>query len=272
MSGSATSSSSTGDASSTISRPWRITCSRSIFLLVGRPDAYARFYHEAAVRTARLIARWQAVGFAHGVMNSDNMSVLGMTLDYGPFGFLDAYNPAFICNHSDHQGRYAFHNQPDIGYFNLRCLAQALTPLAPDEAIKAGLDAYEVVCAEHYAGLMRGKLGLREARPGDDTLLRDLLELMRGSGADYTHVFRAFCGFKRAPEARNETIRDYFVDREAFDKWAERYKVRLWAEGSRDEGGRETERAARMRRGNTQYVLPHYLPPTTLPMATGEKD
>src|SRR5437899_6472211 len=125
--------------------------------LVGRPDAYVRFYHEAAVLTARLIAKWQAVGFAHGVMNSDNMSVLGMTLDYGPFGFLDAYNPAFICNHSDHQGRYAFHNQPDIGYFNLRCLAQALTPLAPNEAIKAGLDAYEAVVADHHGELMRAK-------------------------------------------------------------------------------------------------------------------
>src|SRR5438094_7158453 len=132
------------------------------------PDKYVRFYHEVAVRTARLIAKWQAVGFAHGVMNSDNMSVLGMTLDYGPFGFLDAYNPAFICNHSDHQGRYAFHNQPDVGYFNLRCLAQALTPLVPDEAFKAGLDAYEAMFAEHYAGLMREQLGLRESGPGDD--------------------------------------------------------------------------------------------------------
>src|SRR2546425_2303922 len=240
--------------------------------LVGRPDAYARFYHQAAVRTARLIAEWQAVGFAHGVMDSDNMSVLGMTLDYGPFGFLDAYNPAFICNHSDHQGRYAFHNQPDIGYFNLRCLDQAIPPQAPDEAIKAGLDAYEVVCAEHYVGLMRGKLGLREARPGDDTLLRDLLELMRESGADYTNVFRALCGFKRAPEARNETIRDYFVDREAFDKWAEGYKVRLRAEGSRGEGGREAERAARMKRVNPKYVLRNYLAQMAIRMATEQKD
>src|SRR3989454_9059937 len=208
---------------------------------------------------------FRSVGFAHGVMNSDNMSVLGMTLDYGPFGFLDAYDPAFICNHSDHHGRYAFHNQPDIGYFNLRCLAQALTPLAPDEAIKAGLGAYEAVCAEHYAGLMRAKLGLRESRPGDDTLLRDLLELMRESGADYTNVFRALCGFKRAPEARNETIRDYFVDREAFDKWAEGYKVRLRAEGSRGEGGREAERAARMRRGKPKCGLRTSPPPPGIP-------
>src|SRR2546422_9735769 len=119
---------------------------------------------------------------------------------------------------------------------------------------------------------MRGKLGLREARPGDDTLLRDLLELMRGSGADYTNVFRALCGFKRAPEARNETIRDYFVDREAFDKWAERYKVRLWAEGSRDEGGRETERAARMRRVKPQDGLRNYLAHTALRVGAGQED
>src|SRR5207245_723977 len=162
--------------------------------LVGRPDAYARFYHEAAVRTACLITKWQAVGFAHGVMNSDNMSVLGMTLDYGPFGFLEAYNPAFICNHSDHQGRYAFHNQPDL------------------------------------------------------------------------------CDFKETPEARNESIRDHFVDREAFDKWAERYKVRLRAEGSRDEGGREAERAARMKRVNPKYVLRNYLAHTAIQMATEKKD
>ena len=240
--------------------------------LVGLPDAYARFYHEVAVRTARLIAKWQAVGFAHGVMNSDNMSVLGMTLDYGPFGFLEDYNPAFVCNHSDRHGRYAFQNQPDIGYFNLRCLAQAFTPLVPDEAIKAGLDAYEAVFAEHYGELMRAKLGLSESRPGDDTLVHDLLELMRGSGADYTNVFRALCDFKQAPEEQNETIRDSFVDREAFDKWADRYKVRLWAEGSRPERNQEVERAARIKRVNPKYVLRNYLAHTAIQMATEQKD
>ena len=231
------------------------------------PDKYARFYHEVAVRTARLIAKWQAVGFAHGVLNSDNMSVLGITLDYGPFGFLDEYNPAFICNHSDHHGRYAFQNQPDIGYFNLRCLAQALTPLVPDEAIKAGLDAYEAVFAEHSAELMRAKLGLRESRPGDDALLTGLLELMRGSVADYTNVFRFLCDFKQAAEDRNETLRDFFVDRDAFDKWAAGYKERLRAEGSRDE-----ERAERMKRVNPKYVLRNYLAHQAIRLATEQKD
>src|SRR5437867_1253185 len=131
---------------------------------------------------------------------------------------------------------------------------------------------HEAVFAEHYGELMRAKLGLREALPGDDPLLRGLLELMRESGADYTNVFRAFCDFKQAPEARNETIRGYFVDREAFDKWAERYKARLWAEGSRDEGGREAERAAQMRRVNPKYMLRNYLAHTAIQMATEQKD
>src|SRR2546425_4889038 len=132
--------------------------------------------------------------------------------------------------------------------------------------------SYEAVLAEHYGELMRAKLGLRDSRPGDDTLLRDLLELMRGSDADYTNVFRALCDFKETPEARNESIRDHFVDREAFDKWAERYKVRLRAEGSRDEGGREAERAARMKRVNPKYVLRNYLAHTAIQMATEKKD
>src|SRR5436309_9885258 len=231
------------------------------------PDKYVRFYHEVAVRTARLIAKWQAVGFAHGVLNSDNMSVLGITLDYGPFGFLDEYNPAFICNHSDHHGRYAFRNQPDIGYFNLRCLAQAFTPLVPDEAIKAGLDAYEAVFAEHSAELMRAKLGLRESRHGDDSLLTGLLELMRGSVADYTNVFRSLCDFRQAAEDRNEALRDFFVDRDAFDKWAAGYKERLRAEGSRNE-----ERASRMKRVNPKYVLRNYLAHQAIRLATEQKD
>lgn len=235
--------------------------------LVALPDRYARFYHEVAVRTARLIAKWQAAGFAHGVMNSDNMSVLGITLDYGPFGFLDDYHPAFICNHSDHHGRYAFQNQPDIGYFNLRCLAQALTPLIPEEALKAGVGAYEAVSTEHYAELMQAKLGLRESRPGDDALLTGLLELMRGSGADYTIVFRALCDCQQAPQERNETLRDCFVDRAAFDAWAVRYKERLRAEGSQDE-----DRAARMKRDNPKYVLRNYLAHTAIQLATEQKD
>ena len=105
-------------------------------------EKYAVFFGEVVERTAKLIARWQAVGWAHGVMNTDNMSILGLTLDYGPFGFMDDYDAGFICNHSDHNGRYAFNQQPYIGLWNLSCLAQALLPLADKEALKAALDSY----------------------------------------------------------------------------------------------------------------------------------
>ena len=115
-------------------------------------DTYARLFAEVVEQTAKLIARWQAVGWSHGVMNTDNMSILGLTLDYGPFGFMDDYDAGFICNHSDHNGRYAFNQQPYIGLWNLSCLAQALLPLAEKEALKAGLDAFVKSLAQELTG------------------------------------------------------------------------------------------------------------------------
>jgi uncharacterized protein YdiU (UPF0061 family) len=107
--------------------------------LAGHPQKYEEWLRQIVLRTARLIAQWQSVGFAHGVMNTDNMSILGLTLDYGPYGFLDQYDPGFICNHSDHHGRYAFEQQPEIALWNLTCQAQALTPLMSVDAAKACL-------------------------------------------------------------------------------------------------------------------------------------
>lgn len=222
--------------------------------LAAAPDGYPRFFHEVAVRTARVIAKWQAVGWAHGVMNSDNMSIVGLTLDYGPFGFLDRYDPSFICNHSDHHGRYSFRNQPDIGYFNLRCLGQALSSLVTPQQEQDALAAYEAEYAAHYAELMRAKLGLQEVRPEDGALVDDLLALMAMSQADYTIFFRALGGFRSAESESNEPLRDCFVNRDGFDRWAARYRERLRAEGSRDE-----DRRPRMNRVNPKYVLRNYL-------------
>jgi hypothetical protein len=217
-------------------------------------DKYARFFSGVVDRTANLIARWQAVGWAHGVMNTDNMSILGLTLDYGPYGFMDDYDPGFICNHSDHNGRYAFNQQPYIGLWNLSCLAQALLPLAEKEALKAGLDRYQRLFEQEYLTLMRAKLGLREERTEDDALVRDFLGLLQGSHADYTIVFRELGSFCTAADATNETLREHFVNRERFDEWASRYRERLRTESSRDE-----ERRARMDRVNPRYVLRNYL-------------
>ena len=222
--------------------------------LANAADKYARFFAEVVERTAKLIAQWQAVGWAHGVMNTDNMSILCLTLDYGPFGFMDEYDAGFICNHSDHNGRYAFNQQPYIGLWNLSCLAQALLPLVEKEALKAGLDSYQPLFEREYLRLMRAKLGLQDARPEDDGLIREWLGLLQESRGDYTIAFRELGSFLTAEGAANNTVRDHIVNREHFDDWAVRYWERLRSEDSRDE-----ERRERMNRVNPKYVLRNYL-------------
>ena len=111
---------------------------------------HAGWFGEVVKRTAELIAGWQSVGFAHGVMNTDNMSILGLTLDYGPFGFMDAYDPGFICNHTDQQGRYAFDMQPAIAHWNLRALAFALSSLIDKDRLISALDTYEAIYRARY--------------------------------------------------------------------------------------------------------------------------
>ncbi|HZC82513.1 MAG TPA: YdiU family protein, partial [Nitrospiraceae bacterium] len=222
--------------------------------LADRQDKYTRFFSEVVERTARLIAQWQAVGWAHGVMNTDNMSIHGLTLDYGPFGFMDDYDPGFICNHSDHNGRYAFNQQPYIGLWNLSCLAQTLLPLAEKEDLKAILDRYTPLCERRYMELMQAKFGLIEEQEEDAGLIQDLLSLMQQSHVDYTNFFRALGSFSSEDGSRNELLRDFFLDREAFSGWAKRYADRLRREKSRDE-----ERCSRMNRVNPKYVLRNYL-------------
>jgi len=230
--------------------------------LVDASDKYTQFFSEVVERTARLIAQWQAVGWAHGVMNTDNMSILGITLDYGPFGFIDDYDPGFICNHSDHNGRYAFNQQPYIGLWNLSCLAQALLPLAQKEELKAALDRYTPLCEGRYMELMRTKFGLIETKEEDASLIQDLLALMQLHHVDYTCVFRALGLFQTGTESLNESLRDVFLDRNSFDQWARRYTHRLREEGSRDE-----DRLIRMNRVNPKYVLRNYLAQTAIEKA-----
>jgi uncharacterized protein YdiU (UPF0061 family) len=217
-------------------------------------DKYARFFAQVVERTATLIAQWQGVGWAHGVMNTDNMSILGLTLDYGPYGFMDDYDAAFICNHSDHNGRYAFNQQPYIGLWNLSCLAQALLPLAEKDALKAALDTYTPLFGEAFLREMRAKVGLQEERAGDDELIRDLLGLLQESHADYTIVFRELGTFSSIEGATNEKLREHFLNRERFDEWSLRYRNRLRSEQSRDD-----DRLLRMNHVNPKYVLRNYL-------------
>ncbi len=226
----------------------------------GAPSPALALLQAVSRRTAVLMADWQAVGFCHGVMNTDNLSILGLTIDYGPFGFLDAFDPGHICNHSDHQGRYAFSRQPNIGFWNLHALAQALQPLVVQdigddiEAIKAAMDPYKTVFADALQTRLRAKLGLLTDQPADGALFDDLLRLMAQDRCDYTITMRLMGGFSTAPEAGNTAVRDQFIDREKYSAWAARYQARLQAESSID-----AERAARMDRANPKFVLRNHL-------------
>lgn len=151
---------------------------------------HAAWFAEVVKRTAALMAAWQAVGFAHGVMNTDNMSILGLTLDYGPFGFMEGYEPGFVCNHTDSQGRYAFDMQPAIAHWNLRALAFALSGLIAKDQLVAALDTYESLYRTRYRALMRAKLGLVREDADDDRLIGELLNLMAQAKADYSLSFR----------------------------------------------------------------------------------
>jgi hypothetical protein len=230
--------------------------------LGGRPDRHLGLLQAVIERTARLLAQWQAVGFAHGVMNTDNMSILGLTLDYGPFGFMEAYNPGFICNHSDHHGRYAFDRQPAIGLFNLSCLAQALLPLIEVDAARAALDGYWDRFTGHYHRMMAAKIGLDGAKPVALPLLEELLAQMQQSGADYTLLFRTLGEVSREGRASLPRLRDQFVDRERFDRWLDDYRARLRSHG-RDDGERRTA----MQRTNPKFVLRNYLAQVTIDKA-----
>ena len=215
-------------------------------------DGYALWFQDIVARTARMIARWQTVGFAHGVMNTDNMSILGLTLDYGPFGFLDDYQPAFICNHSDHQGRYRFDNQPAVGLWNLQCLAQALSPLIAVDTLNAALDDYQTVLFREYGQRMRRKLGLFSEENGDNDLLNGLYALMEREGSDYSRTFRLLSETEQHNGA--SPLRDEFIDRAAFDAWFTQYRARLQQEQVDD-----AQRQQAMKQANPAIVLRNWL-------------
>jgi uncharacterized protein YdiU (UPF0061 family) len=213
-------------------------------------NRYLKLFTQTVENTAKMIAQWQAVGFSHGVMNTDNMSILGDTLDYGPFGFLDSYNPNFICNHSDSHGRYSFKNQPSVGLWNLNALATSLMSLLSSDELIAVLKTYEPHYLAHYRALMAAKLGLLEYRDDDEQLLNSLLELLQKNAVDYSLFFRQLCTFS----ATDQSVRDHFIDRDAFDLWAEQYLQRLVQQPLTDQ-----QRCAQMLRTNPKYVLRNYM-------------
>lgn len=220
--------------------------------LVDDADKYVLWFRDVVTRTATLIASWQTVGFAHGVMNTDNMSILGLTMDYGPYGFLDDFKPDFICNHSDYQGRYSFENQPAVGLWNLQRLAQSLSPFIAVDALNAALDGYQHVLLTVYGRRMRDKLGLFTQQKGDNDLLDGLFALMIREGSDYTRTFRMLSVSEQHSAA--SPLRDEFIDRAAFDNWFAGYRARL-----RDEPIDDAQRQQQMQSVNPALVLRNWL-------------
>ena len=151
---------------------------------------YEEFFRVIVERTAMMVAQWQACGFSHGVMNTDNMSILGETFDYGPYGFMEDYEPTYVCNHSDHQGRYAFKNQPYIGLWNCSALGHALSTLISEENQAEILQSYETIFQNTLAELYRKKLGFEETQKEDALLIQGLLDIMESEKLDYTNTFR----------------------------------------------------------------------------------
>ncbi len=245
--------------------------------LLDEPNPYQALLREVTRRSAELVAHWQAVGFMHGVLNTDNMSILGQTLDYGPYGFMEAYDPAHICNHTDTQGRYSYRMQPRIVEWNCYALGQALLPLIGDvDDVYEALGVFKTAYADKMDALWHAKLGLASRQEGDAALVERLLDILAASHVDFTVFFRQLSGLTTdtrealLPDAvplaqgtgsgasrrhaGDDILRDLFIDRDAFDAWSVEYRQRLRAEGSVD-----AERRVAMNRVNPKFVLRNYL-------------
>lgn len=235
-------------------------------LTLPAPARYVAWYREVVARTARLMAAWTAVGFAHGVLNTDNMSILGISLDYGPYAWMDAYDRGFIPNHSDPAGRYAFDQQPRVGLWNCARLGEALLPLLDQDVPAASRGTAVVAALEEYRGtfeaemdqLMRAKLGLVGTEASDVVLVADLLALLHDTRADYTRFFRALSHHAAGDSARdvqrNDALRAEVPALERLTAWLARYTQRVLRE-SIDVAARR----GRMLGTNPKFVLRNWM-------------
>jgi len=208
-------------------------------------------------RQAALVAQWMGVGFIHGVMNTDNTTISGETIDYGPCAFMDAYDPATVFSSIDHHGRYAYGNQPSILQWNLARLAEALLPVldAPDteaaiEIATAEVTAFGPILLREWESVMGAKIGLAELREGDGPLISDLLDLMASARADFTLTFRALA---EAARGRSSELDALLGGGEAQEAWMARWTARLDQEGPR------AGRAEAMDRVNPIYIPRNHL-------------
>jgi uncharacterized protein YdiU (UPF0061 family) len=225
----------------------------------GAANPYRALLDQVIARQAALVARWLAIGFIHGVMNTDNMSIAGETIDYGPCAFVDTYHPGTVYSSIDAQGRYAYGNQPRIAQWNLARLAETLLPLLGEdeaaqlEAGKTAIMAYPGLFEEAYMREFRAKLGLREARGGDLDLVHDLLDRMTRNEADFTLTFRRLAD-AAAGAAGDRAVAELFKDSGALTEWSGRWRARL-----ESEGGDPALRREAMRQVNPAFIPRNHL-------------
>ena len=216
-------------------------------------NSYLALLGEVSRKTAEMLAHWQAVGFCHGVMNSDNMSILGLTLDYGPFQFLDAFSPGHICNHSDTEGRYAFSEQPNMAYWNLYCLTDALMPLIGDEdAATEAVDTYRAHFQAASQLCLAQKMGLYEADPRQKALTDMLLPMLAADQVDHTIFWRRLSHWAARMDDEDFAVMDLFVNRQQMQTWQ-------YAFESMHKGMGTIDVSARMLRANPKFVLRNYM-------------
>src|ERR1700723_3657126 len=217
----------------------------------GKKRPYRALLDGVIARQAHLVAQWMLFGFVHGVMNTDNTSISGETIDYGPCAFMEAYDPAKVFSSIDHQGRYAYGNQPRAAHWNLARLAETLLPLLQEEqgseeaalaSAQAGLATFAPRFEAALAAGLGRKVGFLTERDGDDSLAQDLLGRMAANQADFTLTFRRLCTAAIGPEG-DEGVRTLFAEPSAYDAWAGQWRRRL-----EEEPGPQQARAAAMRR------------------------
>jgi len=219
--------------------------------LVEEESPYLKMYAEIVKNTATTIAQWQSVGFNHGVLNTDNMSIDGRTIDYGPFAFLDDYEKNYVCNHTDRDGRYSFSNQPGIGHWNLAMLARALSPIVKYEAAVEILEnLYGSTFENVYSELMYAKMGLEGEDSNDRELFQWMLGALESATIDYTLFFRKLSTYSN----NREEILKYASFQAPLAEWLEAYELRL-----KKEELPQSKRHEKMLQVNPKYILKNHI-------------
>ncbi|UPT76739.1 YdiU family protein [Sulfurovum sp. XGS-02] len=214
----------------------------------GKENRYTLLFNDVMIITARLIAQWMSVGFNHGVMNTDNMSIAGLTIDYGPYAFLDDFRHEHVCNHTDVEGRYSFANQPEIAKWNLKSLVMALSPLTDTEKMEKNLAMFDKIYIRYFHYYMCKKLGFEGTIEGDPELIDDMLDMLEQLHVDYTLFFRTLSHY----EGDREALLSTGLYHEPMNAWLDRYDARIKTIDT-------TERKEQMLSANPKYVLKNYM-------------